>query len=205
MLDLDLGEKGDGTGENSHSDTASARPLGSRDRRRGEVERGGADAHFGSDGIDINTSTSLVDRRPEIALSTEDRRLRQTQSVRVRNFPLDVGNHDLTGARGAELRVGHARLEEEEGEVGVSVSGSVGSDDGGEGLLSIGVGLTVGENVEDSLGESRDGDGEGDVEVVGGYFQWRDDIVSRSERSEEGGAVACGRVGASSSRGRSGG
>jgi len=64
----------------------------------------------------------------------------------------------------------HGRLEEEEWEVGVSVSSHVGGNDGCEYLL---VGLLLsGKHVDDSFSHVGCGDWDGNVEVVGGYLDW---------------------------------
>lgn len=123
----------------------------------------------------------------------------KTQSVGLLGLPFDVRDQDLPSARGAERAGRHGRLEEEEGKVGVSVSGSVGGDDCG---IALSLRLSSRKIVQHSSSESRSAIGDGDVKVLGGDVDRGPSGVGNGKVEKS--VVACSR-GGSGCRSESGG
>lgn len=149
-------------------------------------------AHLGGDGVDVSSTTGRVDGVPQGGLAAEDGGLRQAERVGLPRLPFNVSDHDFTGAWGTESLGRHGRVEEKEGEVGVSVSGRVGGDDRGDAL---GLDLAGRDHVDDTLGKGRRAGRDGDVKVLRGKRR-------RGETADNGKVGKHGVVGNARSRGR---
>lgn len=159
------GAEDDGTKDTDHSWELHLADTGAN----GCAGSGGESADFSGDGVDKSGTASRVDGVPEFGLTAKDGRLGETKGVWLLGLPLDVRDHDLSRAWGAEGGLGHGGLQEEEGQVGCSVGGGVWGDDCGKVVLSRG--LLSRDHVQHSLREGDRG-GDGDVEVVGSELDW---------------------------------